>query len=144
MPSIGSELKTYLKTKAAITTLIGSGTSARIYTQAPKQNATLPYIVYTVFLGSSEEHLGGITGMANNRIQLDCYGATEEAAYALAEAVRLAPLQMFRGTMGSTYVHCVTSSEGSRAGYDRPEKGTDSRRYWHSRDYSITYAEATS
>ena len=142
MASISSELKTYLKTKSAVTDLIGAGTAARIYPHTAKQGVALPYIVYEIFQGESYEHLGGISGLAENRIQIDCFAATSEGAYALAEAVRLAPVQMFRGTMGSTAV-TVSSDDGYESGYEPPEKGGTQKLYFVSRDYFITYAEAT-
>lgn len=144
MAGIADELKTYLKTISAVTALVGTGNDARIFKQDLKQGTALPAITIQVFAGRSEEHLGGITGMAANRVQVDCYATTEAGAYALAEAVRLAPLQMLRGTMGSTYIHSVNSNGGYENGNDPVQRGTDARRYWTSRDYLITYQEATS
>ena len=142
MPEIAEELKTYLKTKPIITALVGAGTASRIYTHRSKQGVSLPYIVFEVFEGSSAEWINGISGIATNRIQIDCIAATAAAAYTLAEAVRLAPLQMYRGTMGSTFVNGVTSNGGYEKGFDTPTTGGNQRRYWVSRDYIFTYAEA--
>lgn len=144
MASIGSELITYLKTIPAITALVGSGSAARIYKRKIKQGVTVPFIRIEVFEGTSSETLTGISGIAVNRIQIDAYGADSEAAHTLAEAIRLAPLQMYRGTMGSTDVHGVTSPQTYRNGDDPPSKGSPSNRYYASRDYFITYSEATS
>ena len=143
MPSIGSELISYLKSKPAITGKIGAGVAARIWKHEAKQGVKLPYIVIQTFEGTSDEHLNGISGIASNRVQVDCYGATEAAANELAEAVRLAPLQMFRGTMGTTFVNNVTSDGSSDDGKDRPTQGGNRIRYWVSRDYILTYKEAT-
>lgn len=144
MADLADELVTYLKTISAITTLVGSGTAARIYKDSEaKQGVSLPYIVFEVFEGASQEDLGGISGMATNRIQLDCYAATSGGAYTLAEAVRLAPLQMYRGQMNTTNVSNVTSNGGYERGIDRPTRGGNQRRYWISRDYIFTYSEPT-
>ena len=142
MASIGSELKTYLKTINAVTTLIGAGTVARIYQHSAKQAIAMPYVLIEVFIGTSNQHINGISGIATNRIQIDAYAATETEAYALAEAIRLAPLQMFRGTMGATTVHGVSSTEGYESGYEPPVKGGNQKRYFFSRDYFVTYSEA--
>lgn len=144
MPDILADLRTYLKTKTAITSLVGTGDAARIYIHDAKEGATLPFIILEIFEGSSEEHLAAITGIASNRIQVDCYGVTSTAAYNLAEAVRLAPLQMFRGTMATSSVLNVTSNVSYRRGWDPPVTGSAQKRYWVSRDYIITYTEATS
>lgn len=134
---------TYLKTKSAITSLIGTGDNARIYLGFPKQGASLPYIVLEVFEGLSAEHLTGISGIAENRVQIDCYAETKNGAHDLAEAVRLAPLQMYRGTLGDTFANSITSPAGARRGYDDPSQGSNQARFWNSRDYFITYVEAT-
>lgn len=144
MPSLESELKTYLLTKSAITDLVGSGSSARIFEDRPRQNRDTPFVVITTFDGVSTEHIGGISGLARNRVQIDCHGATSAEAYTLAEAVRLAPLQMFRGTMGSTYVNSVTSEFGYRKFSYEKAKGSDTQVFVRSRDYIVFYQEATS
>lgn len=144
MADIASELITYLKTKSAVTDLVGTSTAARIYYGDAKQGVALPYIVIRVFDGTSHEHLGGITGMAMNRVEVNCYAATSSAASALAEAVRLAPLQKFRGTMGSTYVHEVASPQGYAREFEPPTTGDNRKRFNFVRDYFIHYAEAKS
>lgn len=144
MADIAAEFKTYLKSISTITALVGATTASRIYEVTAKQGESMPYIVYETFADNSEEHLGGISGLATERIQVDCYAATSAGAYALAEVVRLAPLQMFRGTMGSTFVNGVTSPGGYRRGQTPPVKGGAQRRYWISRDYLITFVEASS
>lgn len=144
MPSIGTELKTYLKTISAVTDIVGSGTAARIYPHTAKQGVAMPYIVYETYPGESRQHLGGISGIATNRIEIICYAATSAAAYSLAEAVRLAPLQMFRGTMGTTTVNGVSATPAYEFGFEPPVKGGAQKRYWISNDYFVTYAEAIS
>lgn len=144
MPDILSDLRTYLKTKSAITNLVGTGDAARIYFHDAKEGATLPFIILEIFEGESNEHLTGISGICSNRVQVDCYGVTAAAAYTLAEAVRLAPLQMYRGNMDTSKVNNVTSNVSYRRGFDPPVTGSAQKRYWVSRDYVITYTEATS
>ena len=121
MASVGTNLKTYLKTISGVTALVGAGAAARIYTNLAKQGVATPY-----------------------RIQVDCYGATEAEAYNLAEAVRLAPLQMYRGTFGDADAVAIISPDGYRQGIDNPSKGGNQRRYWISRDFTVTYREAVS
>ena len=142
MASVGENLKTYLKTVSAVTTLGGSGAAARIYSHLAKQGVATPFVIYEVFDGTSAETLTAIAGMAENRVQIDCYGATESEAYSLAEAVRLC-LQMYRGSFGDADATAITSPDGYRTGIDNPSKGGNQRRYWVSRDFEITYREAT-
>lgn len=144
MPDIATEVVTYLKTISAVTDLIGTGSNARIWYGDAKQGASMPYIVIRVFDGESAEHLGGISGLATNRVEINCYGSTSSSAYTLAEAVRLAPLQKYRGTMGSTYVNEVASPQGYSREFDPPSAGSNQKRFNFVRDYFLHYAEATS
>ena len=139
---IGDEIAEYLKSKPAITDMIGVGRKARIYEDSAKQGVDLPYIVFQVFQGTSQEHLNGIAGLASNRIQIDAYGSSRAEASVLAEKIRLAPLQMFRGRLENTFVSNVTSDASYDRGSDPPSKGSDRRRFWQSRDYIVTYREA--
>ena len=141
MGNIAADLKTYLKTKTAVTDLIGSGTAARIYQDTGKQGVALPYVLFEQLSGESEEHLGGISGIAENLFEVSCYAATQSGAYALSEAVRLAPLQTYRGVMGASYVRVIADS--ASAGHDPPVKGGNQRRYFERRYYRIIHDEAT-
>lgn len=143
MASVGTNLKTYLTTKAAITGRVGVGDDARIFQEYPKQGATLPFIVIETFEGTSEEYLSGISGIATNRVQVTAYDTSSELAYSLAEAIRLAPLQMYRGTFGGTFANSISSASSYRSGHDPPTAGANNQRFWQSRDYFITYVEAT-
>lgn len=142
MPDIADELKTYLKTKTAVTDLIGAGVAAKIYKDNPKQGIALPYISFEVFEDIDYEALAEIVGIVSARFQIDCYGATSSAAWTLAEAVRLAPLQMYRGLMGTTMVKNVSAVDGFNQGIEPPVKGGNQRRYWVSRDYILTFEQA--
>ena len=144
MPDILESTRTYLKTKSAITSIVGASDASKIFFHDAKLGADPPFIILEIYQGESRENLSTISGVATNRIQIDCYGATASSAYALAEAVRLAPLQMFRGTVGSCTVLNVTSDQSYVRGYDPPSSGSSQKRYWISRDYLITYQESTS
>lgn len=149
MGNIVEDVRTYLKTKSAITSIVGSGNDAKIFLYRAKQSEpdrpiAEPYIVMEGFGGGSDEHLGGIGGIATNRIQIDCYSTTAALAYTLAEAVRLAPLQMYRGTAGSSTIVTCSSNGGYRQGEDPSPFGSSQRRFWVSRDYIIQHREATS
>lgn len=144
MASLEANLITYLKTIGAVTSLVGSGDDCRIYIDAAKQGVALPYIVITSFEGGSYEHLNGISGVGRTRLQIDCYASTPDGAKTLAEAVRLAPLQMYRGAMGSGWVNGVTSPDGYRSGRELPATGGNEYKYWVSRDYVANYQESVS
>jgi len=139
--SIAADLITYLKTISAVTTLVGSGTAARIYEDTALQGAALPYILFEVFDGASAEYLGGISGMGENRVELTCYASDSAGATTLGESVRLPPLKTYRGLMHTNYVR-VTPDGGDTTGHDPLIQGANQRRYWHRRDYLIFKDEA--
>lgn len=140
--SIGGSLKNYLKSRGPIATMIGVDDNARIYELKIKQGVSLPSIRYEIFRGSSNQHLSGISGIATNRIQIDAYAETEEDAYRLAELIRLAPLQMFRGDMAGIFVNNVNSNGGYESGHEPVVHGSSTiDRYFVSRDYIFTYQE---
>jgi hypothetical protein len=144
MPSVEANLITYLKTKPAVTGLVGTGDDARIYLEFAKQGVALPYIVIELISGQSFETLSSISGIARSRVQIDCYGSTKSEAYNLAEAVRLAPLQMYRGTFGDGWTSGITSPETYDTGSTSPSAGANDQKFWYSRDYFITYQEPVS
>lgn len=144
MSHLGDDWTTYWKSKTAITSIVGAGAHARIYEDAPRQGVKPPYVVFRFFEGPSAEGLSELGGVGEKRMQVDAYHNTPADAHALQEAIRLGPTQGHRGTVGSTFVHGVTSPQTSRHGSDDPPKGSKARRYWSSRDYLTAYAEATS
>lgn len=137
-----TDLLAYLKTKAAITSLVGSGANARIRPGRLMQSDALPAIRYSIPGGGSVEHLDGISGTATPTLQIDCYGSTWAQAYQLCEAVRLA-LQCFRGAMGSTFVNGV--SLVNRFYLYEPDAGaSDQGKHRFILTFNVAHSEATS
>lgn len=144
MDDLATDIRRYLKNVSAVTTLVGSGTAARIYEEDAKQGQALPYLVFFITPGDSYENLVSIDGIATHRVTVMAYAATRAAAFSLQEAVRLAPLQHFRGTLGNRFVNSISSTGSEDYGRDEPTRGSNQRRYWCARDYVITHAEDTS
>ena len=136
---IGNTLIDYLKSKPAITDLIGSNGAARIWLDEARQGAQLPYIVIGVFEGPSEQHLNGVSGISTNRCQVDCFAANSKGAFDLAEAVRFAPLQAYRGQIPGGFVNNVNADSSYRRGKETSEKGNKQKRFFAQADYLITY-----
>jgi hypothetical protein len=138
---IATNLKSYLKSKSAITSLVGSGDASRIFIHDAKEGVQLPFVVIVVLTGSSAVHLGGASGIASNRVSVISYGNTHAQAYELDKTIRLCPLLGYRGTMGTGYVHAVDDDQGYECGYDPPVSGSAQKRYWVMRDYLFTHKE---
>ena len=134
-------LVTHWKSISAITTLVGSGTSARIYPQRAKQKAALPYIEYLRGGGQSEKHHDGVSGHRLTLLYVYCYGATLAAADALAEAVRQNTAN-YRGDMSGVYVRRITCDDALDDGVDEPIDDSYSPKYWVRVIFRIAHAEA--
>lgn len=143
MADIKAELKTYLKTVSGVTDLVGAGSNARIFVSRPRQGTTKPFIIIASTGARSHEHLGGITGMATTAVHVWACGANPAAADALAEEIRLAPLQGFRGFLNNTKA-TVSAQTHRDDGYETPDDGSDSALYyWTRRVFLITHTEPT-
>ena len=134
-------LVTYWKSISAITTLVGSGTSARIYPHRAKEKAALPYIEYLRGGGQSERHHGGVSGMRLSLVYVYCNGATLAAADALAEAVR-GNTANYRGDMSGVYVNRVYCDDALDDGVDEPIDKSYTPKYWTRVIFRIAHAEA--
>ena len=144
MADLATDIRTYLKTKTAVTDLVGSGTAARIYEDDAKQGLDPPYIVFVITPGESYEDISGPIGLCTSRVTFLCYGTNRATAYTLSEAVRLAPFQGYRGAMGTTTVKAITAAGSTVYGRDKPTSGGNQRRWFCGQSFIITYAEATS
>ena len=143
MPDIKEELKTYLKTKSAITDLVGTGTASRIYTHRAREKKSKPFVLIASSGGQSFEHLGGITGLATTAVNVWACAATSTGADTLAEFIRLAPLQGYRGLINTTKA-TVSAQSHRDDGYEPSDDGSDSAAYyWTRRVFMITHTEAT-
>lgn len=93
--TIEAAMRAHLIADPGVSGLVGQ----RIYPIAMPQGTTLPAITYqrvsTVRIGSKQ----GPTGMAQPRLQINCWSKSYGDAKALADAVRVA-LDGYRGLMG--------------------------------------------
>ena len=134
-------LVTYWKSISAITTLVGSGTAARIYPQLAKEKVDPPYIVYVRGGGQSEKDLSGVTGHRLSLLYVYCFGSTLGAADALAEAVRQNTAN-YRGDMSGVYVRRIWCDDALDDGVDEPVDKSYSPRFWVRVIFRIAHAEA--
>lgn len=90
-------------TVAAITT--------RCYPVMIPQSPTYPLILYTRISGMRDHVLGGATGHAHPRFQVEAWAETYSGAKTLADAIRIA-LDDYSGTASGTVIHsCLIDSE---------------------------------
>lgn len=144
MADILSECRTYLKTKSAVTALVGAASAARIFFDLARQGATLPFAVLAKGSGGqSYETLSAIAGLTQTVLHVYCYGSTRTQAHSLSEAVRIA-IQRHRGLMNTTEVSEVHAISGEESMVDQSQEKSDIHRWIAHRVYSIHHAEDVS
>jgi len=83
MADIGEAIITHLKTITAVTDLAGT----RFRPDELAEGETLPAVRYTVVAEDTYKTHGGKIGLAETRLQLDCYAITRAAANDLADEI---------------------------------------------------------
>ena len=138
MADITAKLTTYLKSRSAITALIGSSTGARVFAERPKQATARPYLVLSQTGGNTITTLNTASGIANASFDLISVADTRAGADALSTAVQ-GELSADNKTMGATFVTEVVTNLHRDAGDDLPQDGSDSPRYWARSNYTIWF-----
>lgn len=149
--SLETDVRTYLLTKAGVTTYVGSGSSARVYAmRAPQPSPTLrdasfPRITYTLISNNHIRGMAGSLGHADARMQISCFAlrylddGTTKGAKSLSNAVRIV-MDGANTTMGSTRVRrCFLETEVDF--YEPPEHADDVGVYHVAMDFQLAYQE---
>ncbi len=122
MTTIYKALNEEMKGAAAITTIVGTGSDARIYPGIPPPDATAPFISFRRISYLRVNEMSGPTTLAKPTFQIDCWGSDNETMVSLSEAVRTL-FDGFRGQMGDDNIEVRRMNRvGSN---DDPEDPTD-------------------
>jgi len=123
--------------EAIVTTLKADsevkGITTRVYPNSMPQSPTYPLIVYQKVSGYRPHHLGGVSGVARPRFQIEAWAATYTAAKSLAKAIREA-LDGTRYTSGTVTFYSLIQGE-----FDNYEPNTETHRIIQ--DYTIRHNE---
>ena len=130
----------FLQTLSSVTAVIGTSPNDRIYPDVLPQGATLPAITYEEPSGQEDYHLTGRSGMAESRVQINCFAATRSAANALGRIVRNTLGDGVNRQCGGIYVR-KCHVENDHTIYESPIDGSDAGRYVRSTDYVISYQQ---
>lgn len=98
--SLESDIRTYMKTRTAITDIVGS----RIYFQKLPQEAEFPLLVSNRISTTRTYSHSGDSNMTTPRIQYSCFAETYAAAKDLAEQI-VSEMSGFKGTAGSSTIY---------------------------------------
>jgi hypothetical protein len=137
---IGSSIRTYLVGQTTVTAICAD----RGYAGRLPKDCIYPAFTYRVISDDPSHHLGGVSGLREARLQIECYDDTDSKHVGtrtkcnqLDEAI-LALLDMQRGTFGGTFCNTIQADDRDED-EDLPVVGSDHYRYWTSRDYLIWY-----
>jgi len=135
MANTGSNIRTYLLTKSAITDLVAT----RIRPDVLAQGDALPAIIYTELYTNHQHTLTGAAGIEECLLELMCYSSTRAQADSLADLVRQ-QLQGFRGTAGAVeIISCLLDDTGH--GYEQPQDDSDSGKYITAARFNVKVQE---
>lgn len=137
----------HLSANATIAAIVG----ARIVPNVAPTTATtgttsasfFPYLAYERLSSDHVRHAGGPSGLAQGRMQIECWGLDSVTVESLADAVRRA-LQNFIGNMGAIALpvySTLVDSMGDTVKF--PETAADPIKWNVSVNVSIWYREST-
>lgn len=128
------DLITWLKTKAAITAVVGTGTAAQIYPRREPQDVTGRALVFDRVTGQQFINLGQESGIRRDVLHFYSYGDKASEADGLDEIVHdvLSPggVPLREVTMVAVVVNLVRQLDGPSNGEDMPVKSDARYRYW--------------
>lgn len=135
---IGAGVNAKLLSTAAVKAIVAD----RGFPDVLPQKVTLPAYTFTLISDVPSHHMGGISGLSEARVQIDCYAATRTIANQLAEAVRIA-IDAQRGTFGTESVR-TCHLENTFSSPEQPVDGSSEWRYVTTQDYLVWYVQSTS
>lgn len=135
------DLITWLKTKATITAIVGSGDNAQIYPRREPQDITGEALVFDRVTGQQFTNVGAESGIRRDVVHFYSYGDKASEAETLDEALHavLAPggVLLRNTTMGGSQINLVRQLDGPTSGEDNPVKSDARYRYWTMSAYEI-------
>lgn len=146
-------LRSYLlnNTGTAITSIIGSGTSAKFYPDELPQNCGLPACAYSVITTRNEHHIStggtadwGRCGFATSRVEIECYASTRSGSQSLADTIMdyvAGPTARLRGVYGGVNIYDCTVATGPRTYTEPATDGGDDRRYVTVIEFSVSFSD---
>ena len=132
---IGQDIIAVLRGLSAVTALVGSGTSARIYEDNAPRETTAAHIIVEVDGDRSLNDLTGKGGLRISDVNLICRSASRVGADALAEAVRTNGTNPGTGLAG--YAGATFDSVWEAVAAGRSPKGDASAGWWYDANVSL-------
>ena len=138
-------LCTYLLSKTAVTSLIGTGSAARLTADHLPQAYNVSQgsaAVYEIMDGDDVHTLSDRAGFVETIVQFASYAETYKAAMALARAIKNCGITAQKGVYAGVDFRSVEINQGVRCyGNETPTDGSDSWRYLAEFEFKICYLE---
>ncbi len=138
MKDIRPALREFILADASISALVTTGGISRVYPIKIPQGIKLASIVYTRISGRGDYHMGGPSGLAMPRYQLDAWAPTGDAATTLANLIK-DRIDGYRGIMGTG--PAAVTVQGVFMADEREDYDDTVQLSRMSRDYFIDYEE---
>ena len=113
--------------------------AARVYPVVLPQAPVYPALTFQTISGESHYGLGGASGLASPRVQIDCYAETFDAVMALRSAV-IACLSGYRGTIAGVAVQGMFRV-AEADGFESDLTQTGARIWRKTLDFNIWFEE---
>lgn len=147
MISLGEALQTHLAGVSAVTAIVGSGSSSRIYVDVAPEKAADSHVIYSIDSTELFESLSGATvGTARSVVSIACRGTTRQAVTDLGKAIRRALMDLnaekiATGLSGGLFIDSVSvETGGAESLVEQPREGDDEWRYVDRHKYQIFHA----
>lgn len=135
MKDIRPALRSFLLSYSPISDVVG----ARVFPIKLPQGTTADSIVYNRISGAGDYTLQGLSGFANNRMQIDAWAPTADKATTLANLIR-DRIDGYRGEMGTDSPPAITV-HGVFMADQREDYDDEAQLHRMSRDYFINFTE---
>lgn len=140
MAAVEEAIRTYLLSKPAVSSLVGT----RIYPDVIDQSwnpADGPAVAYTLISSDDDHSLSDRVGHVHTRIQFTCYAATRSAANALARAMKNSGITGIKGVYSDVDIRGVRVESGIITDTEKPDDGLAPPRYLAEFDLMVDYIE---
>ncbi len=144
MAAMEEAICSYILTKTAVTALIGSGNSARLYPIVLPPTCDLTdgaAATYEIISSSDLQTLSDRAGIVQSRVRIAAFAVTHAAATALARAIKNCGIAALKGVSGSVDFRGVVIDEGLSCYAEPPTDGNETWRYIAEFDLRVSYLE---
>lgn len=134
----------YLLTKTAIASLIGSGANARLYAIVLPQDYSVEVGAAATYkiLNSNEQHtLADRSGFVQSRVQIATYAKSHAQAMELARAIKNCGITALKGVSGGVDFRGIAVDDGILCDAEPPTDASTEWRYFAEFDLMVTYLE---